>query len=68
MTTRWSSPHRVAAYDPGKNGKLLVNWSTTYDLVGGGGLIGLAAKKLVARQFASLAGKPNLLALSHTLL
>jgi len=32
-------PNRVAAYDPGKNGKFLVNWSTTYDLVGGGGLM-----------------------------
>ncbi len=32
-------PNRVAAYDPGKNGKFLVDWSTTYDLVGGGGLM-----------------------------
>jgi len=31
--------NRVAAYDPGKNGKFLVDWSTTYDLVGGGGLM-----------------------------
>jgi hypothetical protein len=32
-------PNRVAAYAPGKNGNFLVQWSTTYDLVGGGGLM-----------------------------
>lgn len=32
-------PNRVAAYDRGKNGKFLVDWSTSYDLVGGGGLM-----------------------------
>jgi hypothetical protein len=32
-------PNRAAAYDPGKNGDFLVDWSTTYDLVGGGGLM-----------------------------
>lgn len=32
-------PNRVAAYDPGKNGKFLVDWSNSYDLVGGGGLM-----------------------------
>jgi CubicO group peptidase (beta-lactamase class C family) len=32
-------PNRAAAYDPGKNGKFLVDWSTSYDLVGGGGLM-----------------------------
>ena len=32
-------PDRVAAYDPGKDGKFLVDWSTSYDLVGGGGLM-----------------------------
>jgi CubicO group peptidase (beta-lactamase class C family) len=32
-------PNRVAAYDPGKNGNFLVDWSTTYDMVGGGGLM-----------------------------
>ncbi|MGO8732298.1 MAG: serine hydrolase domain-containing protein [Terriglobia bacterium] len=32
-------PNRVAAYDPGKNGNFMVDWSTTYDLVGGGGLM-----------------------------
>jgi CubicO group peptidase (beta-lactamase class C family) len=32
-------PNRVAAYDPGKNGGFLVDWSTTYDIVGGGGLM-----------------------------
>jgi CubicO group peptidase (beta-lactamase class C family) len=31
--------NRVAAYDPAKDGKFLVDWSTTYDLVGGGGLM-----------------------------
>jgi CubicO group peptidase (beta-lactamase class C family) len=32
-------PGRVAAYDPGKDGKFLVDWSTGYDIVGAGGLI-----------------------------
>jgi len=32
-------PNRVAAYDPGKNSNFLVDWSTTYQLVGGGGLM-----------------------------
>jgi len=32
-------PNRVAAYDPGKDGKFRVDWSTTYDIVGGGGLM-----------------------------
>lgn len=32
-------PNRVAAYDSGKDGKFLVDWSTTYDIVGGGGLM-----------------------------
>jgi CubicO group peptidase (beta-lactamase class C family) len=32
-------PNRVAAYDPGKNGMFRVDWSTTYNLVGGGGLM-----------------------------
>lgn len=32
-------PNRVAAYDPGKNGNFVVDWSTTYHLVGGGGLM-----------------------------
>lgn len=32
-------PNRVAAYDPGKSGNFLVDWSTTYNLVGGGGLM-----------------------------
>lgn len=32
-------PNRVAAYDPGPNGSFLVDWSTTYDIVGGGGLM-----------------------------
>lgn len=32
-------PHRVAAYDPGQQGNFLVDWSTSYDIVGGGGLM-----------------------------
>ena len=32
-------PNRVAAYDPGKDGKFLVDWSTSYNLVGGGGVM-----------------------------
>lgn len=32
-------PGRVAAYDPGSNGSFLVDWSTNYDTVGGGGLM-----------------------------
>jgi hypothetical protein len=30
-------PGRVAAYDPGSDGKFLVDWSTQYDIVGAGG-------------------------------
>ena len=32
-------PKRVAAYDPGPKGNFPVDWSTTYDIVGGGGLM-----------------------------
>lgn len=32
-------PERVAAYDPGKDGRFLVDWSTGYDVVGAGGLM-----------------------------
>jgi CubicO group peptidase (beta-lactamase class C family) len=32
-------PGRVAAYDPGSDGKFLVDWSTQYDIVGAGGLM-----------------------------
>lgn len=32
-------PGRAAAYYPGKNGNFLVGWSTTYSIVGGGGLM-----------------------------
>jgi len=32
-------PGRVAAYDPAKDGKFAVDWSTTYDIVGGGGMM-----------------------------
>ena len=32
-------PNRVAAYGPGKNDHFAVDWSTTYHLVGGGGLM-----------------------------
>ncbi len=32
-------PNRVAAYDPGEAGNFLVDWSTSYDIVGGGGLM-----------------------------
>lgn len=32
-------PGRVAAYDPSKDGKFLVGWSTSYDIVGAGGLM-----------------------------
>jgi CubicO group peptidase (beta-lactamase class C family) len=32
-------PNRVAAYDPGKNSDFLVDWSTSYAIVGGGGLM-----------------------------
>ena len=32
-------PNRVAAYDPGEEGKFLADWSTSYDIVGGGGLM-----------------------------
>jgi CubicO group peptidase (beta-lactamase class C family) len=32
-------PGRVAAYDPGSDGKFQVNWSTNFDTVGPGGLM-----------------------------
>lgn len=32
-------PNRVAAYDPAENGGFSVDWSTTYNIVGGGGLM-----------------------------
>jgi len=32
-------PGRVAGYSPGKEGAFLVNWSTNYEIVGGGGLM-----------------------------
>jgi CubicO group peptidase (beta-lactamase class C family) len=32
-------PGRVAAYDSDAHGSFLVDWSTTYDIVGGGGLM-----------------------------
>jgi CubicO group peptidase (beta-lactamase class C family) len=32
-------PGRVAAYDAGEHGNFLVDWSTTYAVVGGGGLM-----------------------------
>jgi len=32
-------PNRAAAYDSGRDGRFLVDWSTTYDIVGGGGLM-----------------------------
>jgi CubicO group peptidase (beta-lactamase class C family) len=32
-------PGRVAAYSPGKDGHFLVNWATTYDFIGAGGLM-----------------------------
>jgi CubicO group peptidase (beta-lactamase class C family) len=32
-------PNRVAAYDRGPKGNFLVDWSTSYDIVGGGGLL-----------------------------
>jgi CubicO group peptidase (beta-lactamase class C family) len=32
-------PSRVAAYDSGPHGTFRVNWSTTYEIVGGGGLM-----------------------------
>jgi len=32
-------PGRVAAYDPSPNGQFLVDWSTTYAVVGAGGLM-----------------------------
>lgn len=32
-------PGRVAAYDPGRSGKFLVDWSTNFEIVGPGGLM-----------------------------
>ena len=36
-------PGRVAAYDQDKDGKFAVDWSTSYDIVGGGGLLSTVA-------------------------
>jgi len=32
-------PNRVAAYDPGKDGRFHLDWSTLFDIVGSGGLM-----------------------------
>jgi CubicO group peptidase (beta-lactamase class C family) len=32
-------PERVAAYEPGRDGKFRMGWSTNYDIVGAGGLM-----------------------------
>lgn len=32
-------PSRVAAYDPGRDSTFLVDWSTSYDIVGAGGMM-----------------------------
>src|ERR1700730_8004008 len=55
-------PNRVAAYDPGKNGSFLVDWSTTYNLVGGGGLMSTVDDLLLWDRnfFANKLGKGTL--------
>jgi CubicO group peptidase (beta-lactamase class C family) len=55
-------PNRVAAYDPGKNGEFRVDWSTTYDLVGGGGLMSTVDDLLLWDRnfFANKLGKGTL--------
>jgi CubicO group peptidase (beta-lactamase class C family) len=40
-------PGRVAAYEPGKDGKFLVDWSTQYDIVGAGGLMSTVDDQLL---------------------
>ena len=51
-------PERVAAYDSGKNGSFLVDWSTTYAIVGAGGLMtnvdDLATQDRIERLYAQV--------------
>src|ERR1700757_304019 len=55
-------PNRVAAYDPGKNGTFVVDWSTSYDLVGGGGLMSTIEDLLLWHQdfYSNRLGKGTL--------
>lgn len=54
-------PNRVAAYDPGKDGKFLLDWSTSYNLVGGGGVMSTVDDLLWDRNFfANKLGKGTL--------
>src|SRR6201981_283529 len=55
-------PNRVAAYDPGKDGTFVVDWSTSYNLVGGGGLMSTIEDLLLWDQhlFANRLGKGTL--------
>jgi CubicO group peptidase (beta-lactamase class C family) len=56
-------PGRVAAYDPGVNGKFLVDWSTGYDIVGAGGLMSTVDDMLLWDRnfYANKLGKGTLL-------
>jgi CubicO group peptidase (beta-lactamase class C family) len=56
-------PGRVAAYDPGTDGKFLVDWSTGYDIVGAGGLMSTVDDMLLwdTNFYANKLGKGTLL-------
>ena len=55
-------PERVAAYDEGANGKFLVDWSTTFDVVGSGGLMSTVDDLLLwdSNFYANKLGKGSL--------
>ncbi len=56
-------PGRVAAYDPAKDGRFAVDWSTTYDIVGGGGMMSTVDDLLLWDQnfYANKLGKGGLI-------
>jgi len=56
-------PGRVAAYDAGADGRFLVDWSTEYDIVGGGGLTSSVDDMLLWDRnfYANMLGKGTLL-------
>jgi CubicO group peptidase (beta-lactamase class C family) len=56
-------PGRVAAYDSGKDGGFLVDWSTNYDIVGAGGLMSTVDDLLLwdSNFYANKLGKGTLI-------
>jgi CubicO group peptidase (beta-lactamase class C family) len=56
-------PGRAAAYDPGEDGNFRVDWSTTYDIIGAGGLMSTVDDLLLWDRnfYANKLGKGTLL-------